>query len=116
MITFPCGFSLKDQQNQDITLVPIKGSKHNFQLKLKQRDNLCLEERDGKAVYVKQCTEGTYWKWTSDALLEWSGGGCLTSSGMQAPILVQPCDQNEEIQIMEIGVVEKACIFGPCTS
>ena len=73
-ITYECGLSSLsgNGMNQALELVPIKGSLHNFQLQLAMK-NMCLEKENGSelAVFVKTCTDGTYWRWTKDALLEW---------------------------------------------
>jgi len=60
----------------------------------------------GKVVRVLQnCSDSGFWRWSFDALLEWSGGGCLASLNGQDRTIVAPCDKNYDDQIVEFGVV-----------
>jgi len=61
---------------------------------------------DRKVVRVlHDCSESGFWRWSSDALLEWSGGGCLASLNGQDKTIVVPCDKSYDDQIVEFGVV-----------
>ena len=51
------------------------------------------------------CPHTGFWRWRSDALLEWSGGGCLASVNGQDKTIVVPCDKSYDDQIVEFGVV-----------
>ena len=51
-----------------------------------------------------ECSRSGVWRWSSDALLEWSGGGCLASLNGQDRTIIVPCDKNYDDQIVEFGV------------
>jgi len=64
---------------------------------------------DKKVVRVRpRCSDAGFWRWSSDALLEWSGGGCLSSLNGYDKTVVVPCDKNYDDQIVEFGVVSTA--------
>ena len=65
-----------------------------------------VQGQDKRVVRVrKECSGTGVWRWSADALLEWSGGGCLASLNGQDRTVVVPCDKNYDDQIVEFGVV-----------
>lgn len=108
LITYTCHVDGDNAVKQTFTLVPIHPSQYKFQLRF--NDLKCLEPRLDKSILVGTCSDGTYWRWTEDALLEWSGGGCLSSTGGQTPTVITACDKKEEDQIVEVGVVNNTLL------
>ena len=66
-----------------------------------------VEDVDGRKVVrvMHDCSDSGVWRWSSDALLEWSGGGCLASLNGKDKTIVVPCDKDYDDQIVEFGVI-----------
>merc|ERR1719483_168253 len=97
-----------DTYKQALTVRTVEhGDRTRFRLIL--GGGRCLEpvmgETGRRIVRVLTDCSGTgVWRWSYDALLEWSGGGCLASLGGQDRTVIAPCDKNNDDQIVEVGV------------
>jgi hypothetical protein len=103
--THDCDFDPLGLEKQSLVLTPLPGSSE-FQLQL-AADRQCLEGEAGAAVF-RACSPAGRWGWSRDGLLEWSGGGCLASTGGQVPAVLVPCNNTFDDQIVEVGVVRPA--------
>ena len=109
LFTFSCSTAGEgvDSYKQALTVKTVEqGDKTRF--KLLMGGGRCVEpvqEETGKIVRVlSDCSGPGVWRWSHDALLEWSGGGCLASLSGQDKTVIAPCDRNIDDQIVEVGV------------
>jgi len=109
--TYSCSLT---SHKQILTVQTVnEGDGSRFRLILGSGDGAhCIEPdpvQDGsgrKVVRVlHNCSDSGFWRWSFDALLEWSGGGCLASLNGQDRTIIAPCDKNYDDQIVEFGVV-----------
>ena len=111
VFTYTCSLT---SHKQILTVQTMKeGDGSRFRLILGSGDGAhCVEpdavqEVGGRKVVrvLHDCSDSGFWRWSFDALLEWSGGGCLASLNGQDKTIVVPCDKNYDDQIVEFGVV-----------
>jgi hypothetical protein len=112
MYTYSCSLNSYKQALTVRTLEQGDGTR--FRLILGSGDGArCVEpdslqgQGDGRMVVrvLSDCSASGVWRWSHDALLEWSGGGCLASLNGQDRTVIAPCDKNNDDQIVEFGVV-----------
>ena len=105
MFTYSCSLT-SHKQIMMVRTVGRDGTRFRLVLGSGKGEHCVEPDRSGGVVrVVQECSDTGVWRWSSDALLEWSGGGCLASQNAQDKTVVAHCDKNYDDQIVEFGVV-----------
>eukprot|EP00092_Neocalanus_flemingeri_P005814 GFUD01006258.1.p1 GENE.GFUD01006258.1~~GFUD01006258.1.p1 ORF type:complete len:628 (-),score=188.16 GFUD01006258.1:577-2460(-) len=114
VFTYACALTKRgDISKQSLIVKTVEnGDSTRFRLLLGSgSSSKCVEpetqprQGDERIVRVlSDCTDSGVWRWSYDALLEWSGGGCLASLNGQDRTVLAPCDKKNDDQIVEVGV------------